>query len=474
MVQDTPKKSTPVTGGTSQERTLPEVFAELQAARRSYESGYRPVSEAFRKPESPSSVVPEWEQTFTPKSSFSFTKHRKKIISISSITVMIAAILMFVVMFSHSILAKDSSSPSVIPDTDVEFEVNRHRLNAHSIITANAAKEITKEQVTEERDIPYESVSQECTYLPKAERVVVQQGINGKKNVLVVKSYENGEFTEETILKEEKTLDYLPEIVNLGTSEFLARIKAHIGDTLYLSTAGTLRENPEDKANSLAEISRYLDVTLLELPSEDWCKVSYGSVVGYLPTKLLTSAAVTPTMPEKNRLQKILLTVNPDMVLNQPSGLTLKDYQKIFTGLPSDTNLVFQSNAQAFYQAEQNYHINGLFLASMAIHESAWGTSQIANDKKNLFGYGSYDSTPYESSYEFETYAEGIDLVAKVLTKYYINPPGTKIYGNELAVATYYHGSTLKDVNQRYASDPDWNTKVYSYMNYLYNRLSVK
>ena len=32
-----------------------------------------------------------------------------------------------------------------------------------------------------------------------------------------------------------------------------------------------------------------------------------------------------------------------------------------------------------------NYHINGVFLASMAIHESGWGTSTIAKDKKNLF-----------------------------------------------------------------------------------------
>ena len=73
----------------------------------------------------------------------------------------------------------------------------------------------------------------------------------------------------------------------------------------------------------------------------------------------------------------------------------------------------------------------------MAIHESAWGTSQIANDKKNLFGYGSYDATPYESSYEFTDYKDGIELVAKVMVKYYINPVGTKIYDNEKALATY-------------------------------------
>ena len=107
----------------------------------------------------------------------------------------------------------------------------------------------------------------------------------------------------------------------------------------------------------------------------------------------------------------------------------------------------------------------------MAIHESAWGTSQIANDKKNLFGYGSYDSTPYESSYEFEDYKDGIELVAKSLVKYYLNPSGTKIYDGETATAWYYNGPTLAGVNTRYASDKDWHKKVYSYMEMLYNRL---
>ena len=120
---------------------------------------------------------------------------------------------------------------------------------------------------------------------------------------------------------------------------------------------------------------------------------------------------------------------------------------------------------------EKKYNLNGIFLASMAIHESAWGTSQIAQEKKNLFGYGSYDSTPYESSYEFETYEEGIENVAKSLVKYYLNPVGTKIYDGQTAEAWYFNGPTLYGVNQRYASDKEWHKKVYNYMDMLYKRL---
>ena len=354
----------------------------------------------------------------------------------------------------------------------MDIEINRHRLNAHSIITTNASLETMKEQVVEERDIPYQTVRQECSYLPKDEETTIQKGEVGKKNVTVVKTYENGEFVSENILSEEKTKDYLPEIVTVGTSEFLAKIKAHLGDTLYLTKDSVLRKEADDKSEEVAELEQYIDVKLLELPSEDWCKVAYDSIEGYISTKDLTSATATPSITEKNRIKKILDKVNIEMELNKPSGLTLNDYKKIFKNLPNDRYNIFEDNAEVFYNVEQKYNINGIFLASLAIHESSWGTSQIAQDKKNLFGYGSYDSTPYESSFEFETYEEGIDLVARVLTKYYINPAGTKIYDGETAVATYYNGSTLEAVNQRYASDEDWHQKVFNYMEYLYKRVS--
>ena len=455
-------------------RKLTDVFKELEQARYSYEQ----EAHMNVKKEKEKKKIKENKNNLKNEIPYpnSKTKISKKAIPISgSILALLVIASIGIVTFSNSVMSKNSLASSDVTsyegEEDVNIEINRHQLNAHNIIISNAALETVKEQVVEERDIPFETVNQDCSYLPKGEKNTIQKGEVGKKDVTVVKTYENGEFVEETILNETKTKDYLPEIITVGTSEFLAKIKAHLNDTLYLTTDSTLRKEADDKSEEVAKLEKYIDVKLLELPSEEWCKVAYDSIEGYLPTKVLTSATATPAMPEKNRIKKILDKVNIEMELNKPSGLTLKDYQKIFKNLPSDTNNIFEDNAEAFYNAEKNYNINGIFLASLGIHESSWGTSQIAQDKKNLFGYGSYDSTPYESSYEFTTYAEGIDLVAKVLTKYYINPVGTKIYNNETAVATYYNGSTLAAVNQRYASDEDWHEKVFKYMEYLYNRL---
>ena len=158
------------------------------------------------------------------------------------------------------------------------------------------------------------------------------------------------------------------------------------------------------------------------------------------------------------------------MQLNKPSGLTLEQFKQILTD-SKDTNKIFQNNAQYFYYIEKQYNINGVFVAAIGIHESAWGTSQISRNKNNLFGYGAYDSNPYNGAYNFSDYSECIDLIARVLVKYYLNPKGTSIYGGEIAAGTYYNGPTLSGVNTRYATDKNWANGVYNHMKYLYNKL---
>ena len=91
--------------------------------------------------------------------------------------------------------------------------------------------------------------------------------------------------------------------------------------------------------------------------------------------------------------------------------------------------------------------------------------------KKNLFGFGSFDFSAFESSTTFESYQYGIDYVAKVLVKYYINEQGTSIYDGETAVGTYYNGATVAGVNVRYASDQNWSTRVFNIMKALYEKI---
>ncbi len=376
-------------------------------------------------------------------------------------------------LFFPKDLAFTESYASTQTSQKVEsYELNRHRLNMQSIISENAGMDRVKEQVTEERDVEFETTYTDNSTLPKGEEIVTQEGILGKDQVTVVKTYENGNFVEETILARTTLIEPTPKLISRGTSEFLAKHQVHIGDTMYLVKADKLKAEASDTSTDTAELKESIDVKLLELPSEEWAKVSFDGIEGYIKTSNLTSPTTTPNIVEKNRVQRILLKVNIGMELNKSSGLTLNDYKKIFTNIPNDRNKVFEDNYQVFYNAEKKYNINGIFLASIAIHESAWGSSNIANDKNNLFGYGAYDESPYESSLDFDSYEEGIETVAKSLVKYYLNPAGTKIYDGETAEGWYYNGPTVEGVNTRYASDENWHKKVYSYMEMLYNRLN--
>ena len=159
-----------------------------------------------------------------------------------------------------------------------------------------------------------------------------------------------------------------------------------------------------------------------------------------------------------------------EMALNKPSGFSLEQF-KIALSDSKDVNKVFEQNAEYFYYIEKQYNINGIFVAAVGIHESAWGTSKIALQKNNLFGYGAYDSNPYNGAYSFSSYSESIDLLARVLVKYYLNPKGTLIYDGQVASGKYYNGSTVSAVNKKYATDKNWANCVYKFMDYLYKKV---
>jgi len=172
---------------------------------------------------------------------------------------------------------------------------------------------------------------------------------------------------------------------------------------------------------------------------------------------------------EKSKSQ-LLSNLSLDIRLNKPSGLSLEQFKKVLSD-NKDKSEIFENNAQYFYYIEKQYNINGIFVAAVGIHESNWGLSNISKDKNNLFGYGAYDSNPYNGAYSFKSYSEGIDLLARVFIKYYLNPKGTKIYNDEIALGTYYNGHTLNAVNTRYATDKNWSNAVYNHMKYLYDKL---
>ena len=374
---------------------------------------------------------------------------------------------------SNQTLEKSVKIDEVLENEIKEFNVenNENAIQLEDILLENVSVLKSKEYAEEIREVDFEIEYTENPNLPLGEEVITEEGKKGTAQVTVIKSFENNILVAESILESAPMEPPVKQKMDRGTSEFLANNEVHLGDTMYVTENVSLMTSNDRDAEEICTILESLDVMLEELDGDSWCKVEYDGLEGYLQTKYLTSSAVTPGIVEANRIQKIKMTLSEDIALNESTDLTLEDYKRVLIGNSGDKNNIIADNAEVFYNMDKQYHINGLFLASMAIHESSWGTSVIANDKKNLFGYGAYDSSPYASSYSFEDYSEGIELVAKVLVKYYINEEGTPIYDDEVAKGSYYNGSTVADVNIRYASDTEWHNKIYKYMSYLYDRL---
>lgn len=138
-----------------------------------------------------------------------------------------------------------------------------------------------------------------------------------------------------------------------------------------------------------------------------------------------------------------VFTVDTD--LTQPSG----ENASTLNGFLKGTALA--NLGDSFMHAEQSFHVSARYFVAHAILESAWGTSAIARDKHNLFGFNADDANPYQDATTFPSFDACIQYVAQFIAQNYLSPTGR-----------FYHGPTLRGMNVDYASDPYWASKIAS------------
>ena len=162
------------------------------------------------------------------------------------------------------------------------------------------------------------------------------------------------------------------------------------------------------------------------------------------PADALRQTAVDEVL-DANYIPAYSLSQVMALDVSKPSGVTVEDLKKVtshgLVGLEKD-----------FWQAEQDYGINCLFVMAIAAIESGNGT--INGVGNNMFGWGG-------GYIKFSSKAEGIDVVARGLARNYLTPG-----------AGLYSGNTISDVNKRYASSSTWDDKVASKMVSYYSTIS--
>lgn len=104
-----------------------------------------------------------------------------------------------------------------------------------------------------------------------------------------------------------------------------------------------------------------------------------------------------------------------------------------------------------YVEMEKETGVNAIFIAAISALESGWGTSKMAKEKNNLFGYGKGS---------FETKEDSIETVAKALKNNYLSKDGP-----------YFKGYSPKDVSYYYCPNSDWGDKVSNLMYEISNRV---
>ena len=147
--------------------------------------------------------------------------------------------------------------------------------------------------------------------------------------------------------------------------------------------------------------------------------------------------------------------------LTEPTNYSADELNRVYS-IMNIRNSRLAGKGAIFKEAEKRYGVNALYLMAHSALESAWGRSQIANDKNNFFGIAAYDTSPYDSAKKFDDVDKGILGAAKWIRENYIDR-GRDHLGNKAT-----------GMNVRYASDPYWGEKIASIMMNINSRLGGK
>ncbi|MDX8420223.1 glucosaminidase domain-containing protein [Stecheria sp. CLA-KB-P133] len=195
-----------------------------------------------------------------------------------------------------------------------------------------------------------------------------------------------------------------------------------------------------------AQTYAYPDRTGVVLPAADWMSegTTYYSANGY---DFYTDQAMTLYAGTYYNYYQFL-------PLRTKSNLTADDLQNFLNQSGYAGNSVMSGNAQAFIDAQNNYGVNALIVYAMALHESGYGTSNLARTRANLFGWNAVDSDPNQAASYSGIYTAVATQMGKNLNGY-LDVDDGRHFG--MAVGNKGNG-----FNVCYASDQFWGINIAS------------
>lgn len=171
-----------------------------------------------------------------------------------------------------------------------------------------------------------------------------------------------------------------------------------------------------------------------------------GSLGSTLSNAIQSTTSPSPYTPGNLR-QANPSDMDSDM-LNQIINNLVEKYEK-----KSGVKSKLRGQGQAFMDASASSGMNVMDLLSIAMNESAGGTSNIAQKKNNFFGYNAIDSNPFYGANGYDTPYTGIMDVANKIGKNYMDKRG------QVTMEQIGHGYNFmgQPTGYKYARDDRWH-----------------
>ena len=282
--------------------------------------------------------------------------------------------LLYVVIFYNFYFARNDVYATEETTANIsETEISQAKeVDIENIIEQNVEQGKKEEYSVEETILEYLTIYRNNPSLPKGTIQVVQEGREGKQEITTKKTYKNEELISEEQISSKITKGSVNKIVEIGTSNYTSSYKVKVGDKIYVTSDRLpVRFESNENSQKVATLTKQNELKVLEI-QEEWYKISCEGVIGYVKAEGTTyiNNNAKQEINDTTAKSKTQLTANLDfgMALNKPSGLTLEQFKKILSD-SKDVNKVFENNAEYFYYIEQQYNINGVFVAAVGIHE---------------------------------------------------------------------------------------------------------
>jgi beta-N-acetylglucosaminidase len=249
-------------------------------------------------------------------------------------------------------------------------------------------------------------------------------------------------------------MNYLKNLKPKFKSLFIFIVTLTVTLTVFATTVNCednekMLDSDEATNTSITQISRETETVEVEemtIKTEETTTVKESTeTTSNISVKETTTKAVTTTEKvndepknniiegdnnEKDERKSIKSIINSD--IRTPSNYSVEELEE---GLLYNLKPL----ASAYIQAEKDYGVNAVVLASISAEESGWG--RHCYKPYNIFGF--------YTSKDFSSYEECIDYVARFLSEKYLTKGGS-----------CFNGYTLADVNKCYNGSSSWLSNI--------------